>query len=252
MSKWDLEFISRKDLKEHIKNTIITYNETLKCIDLTRFNKNIIDPIKLTFDSKVYRKSIEEVIANEIYRQRDKTNTNAIGYFHQNLFKYIKTCEVPEQGFDIIYTREDKSKVFVEMKNKHNTMNSSSSQRTYMKMQSKILENNKYECYLVEVIAKQSQHKIWNVSLDSQHMSNERIKRVSIDKFYEEVTGDKNAFYKICEALPVLIDEIIKEDDKMAVEKDSVFTELMAINPDLLKSLYILAFNSYEGFVGER
>ncbi len=68
----------------------------------------------------------------------------------------------------------------------------------------------------------------------------------------KEVTGDKNAFYKICEELPNLIDEIIKEDDKMAVEKDSVFTELMAINPDLLKSLYMLAFNSYEGFIGER
>lgn len=252
MSKWGLKFISREDLKEHVKNTIATYNETLKGIDLRRFNKNIIDPIKLTFDSKVYRKSIEEVIANEIYRQRDKTNTNAIGYFHQNLFKYIKECEVPEQGFDVIYTRMDKSKVFVEMKNKHNTMNSSSSQRTFIKMQAKILENSKYECYLVEVIAKQSQNKVWRVSVDNQPMSNERIKRVSIDKFYEEVTGDRDAFYKICAELPILIDEIIKEDDNMAVEKDSVFTELKAINPDLLKSLYILAFNSYEGFIGER
>ena len=85
---WNLGFISREDFKTHVSNTIKTYDETLKCIDLYSFNSNIIDPIKLTFDSKVYRKTIEEVIDNELVRQRDKTNTNAIGYFHQNMFLY--------------------------------------------------------------------------------------------------------------------------------------------------------------------
>ena len=248
MSNWDLKFISRNDLKNHIKNTISTYNETLSSIDLERFNRNIIDPIKLTFDSKVYRKQIEDVINNELYRQRDKTNTNAIGYFHQNLFKYIRNCIVPEQGFDVIFERSNKVKVFVEMKNKHNTMNSASSQRTYIKMQSQILKDKKCECYLVEIIAKQSQNIEWRIRVDGQSASNPRIRRVSIDKFYEEVTGDKKAFYKICEQIPILIDEIIKENDKLAVEKDSVLLQLKAINPDILKSLYILAFNTYEGF----
>ena len=104
---WELDFISREDFKEHVANTIKTYDNTLKSIDLKTFNSNIIDPIKLTFDSKVYRKDIEEVIENELVRQRDKTNTNAIGYFHQNLFKYIKNCEVPDVGFDVIFTRKD-------------------------------------------------------------------------------------------------------------------------------------------------
>jgi len=44
--------------------------------------------------------------------------------------------------------------IYVEMKNKHNTMNSSSSQKIYMRMQNKILENPKAVCMLVEVIAK--------------------------------------------------------------------------------------------------
>ena len=252
MSNWQLKFIKKEDLKEHIKNTISTYNETLKCFDLARFNKNIIDPIKLTFDSKVYRKDIEEIINTEIYRQRDKTNTNAIGYFHQNLFKYIANCEVPQKGFDIVFTKEDGSRIFVEMKNKHNTMNSSSSQKTYMRMQSKILQDLKCECYLVEVIAKQSQKKVWEISIDKQIISNSRIKRVSIDKFYEEVTGDKDAFYKICQELPVLIDEIIKENDEITNGTNTVLAELVKINPNVLKSLYILAFNSYEGFITER
>lgn len=248
---WELDFISREDFKNHVANTIKTYDNTLKSINLQSFNSNIIDPIKLTFDSKVYRKSIEEVIENELVRQRDKTNTNAIGYFHQNLFKYIKNCDVPQAGFDVIYTKPDGSKIYVEMKNKHNTMNSSSSQKTYMRMLNQILTEANCNCYLVEIIAKRSQNITWAVSLDSDRVSNDRIKRVSIDKFYEEVTGNKNAFYLICKALPTIVDEIISEDSGMSVEKDSVIEELKEKNPDVLKSLYLLAFSTYEGFKEE-
>jgi len=248
---WNLEFISREDFKTHVSNTIKTYDETLKCIDLYSFNSNIIDPIKLTFDSKVYRKTIEEVIDNELVRQRDKTNTNAIGYFHQNMFKYISNCEVPNVGFDVIYTRTDGSKVYVEMKNKHNTMNSSAAQKTFLKMTTQLLNEDNCECYLVEIIAKRSQSIIWNVSLDYERVSNEHIKRVSIDKFYEEVTGDKDAFYKICQQLPIIIDEIISENDEFVAEEDTVIDELRSNNPDVLKSLYMLAFSTYEGFKEE-
>gem|GEM_PF-3460230 len=52
------------------------------------------------------------------------------------------------------------------MKNKHNTMNSSSSQKTYMRMQSTLLLEPEANCLLVEVIAKNSQELTWKVSLD--------------------------------------------------------------------------------------
>ena len=248
---WDLAFIDRNDFKKHVSDTIKTYDNTLKGIDLHSFNSNIIDPIKLTFDSKVYRKTIEEVIENELVRQRDKTNTNAIGYFHQNLFKYIDNCEVPNVGFDVIYTRPNGSRVYVEMKNKHNTMNSSAAQKTFLKMTTQILSDDNCDCYLVEIIAKRSQNIVWNVSLDYERVSNEHIKRVSIDKFYEEVTGDKDAFYKICKQLPIIIDEIISENNEFVVEDDTVISELRSTNPDILKSLYMLAFSTYEGFKNE-
>lgn len=248
---WDLNFIDRENFKKHVSNTIQTYDDTLKSVNLQSFNSNIIDPIKLTFDSKVYRKTIEEVIDNELVRQRDKTNTNAIGYFHQNLFKYIANCEVPNVGFDVIYTRPNGSKVYVEMKNKHNTMNSSAAQKTFLKMTTQLLNDDNCDCYLVEIIAKKSQNIIWNVSLDYEKVSNEHIKRVSIDKFYEEVTGDKDAFYKICKQLPIIIDEIIAENDEFVVEDDTVISELRSKNPDILKSLYMLAFSTYEGFKEE-
>lgn len=69
-----------------------------------------------------------------------------------------------------------------------------------------------------------------------------------MDKFYEIVTGDKEAFYKICMELPKLIDEIIKENKELQVSSDTVVDELREKNPDLLKALYLLAFKEYEGF----
>ena len=245
---WNLNFITRDNLKEHIKNTISTYEKTLDGIDLEKFNSNIVDPIKMVFDSKVYRKSFEEVIKDELVRQRDKTNSNAIGYFHQNMFKYIKKCEVPKEGFDVIFCQDDNTKIYVEMKNKHNTMNSSSSQKTYMRMLNKIVNDSNAICFLVEVIAKNSQNIVWKVSVDGERVENQKIRRVSIDKFYEIVTGDREAFWKIFTILPNMIDEIIEENRELQVGTDTVISELRRKNPDLLKSLYLLAFSEYEGF----
>ena len=245
---WNLNFITRENLKEHIKNTISTYERTLDGIDLNKFNSNIIDPIKMIFDSKVYRKDFEEVIKDELVRQRDKTNSNAIGYFHQNMFRYIKNCEVPKEGFDVIFTRNDGKKIYVEMKNKHNTMNKSAKVETYLRMLNKITNENNSICFLVEVIAKNSQDIVWELTIDKEKVENEKIRRVSIDKFYSIVTGDNDAFFKICMSIPELIDEIIEENKELQVGSDTVIDELREKNPDLLKALYLLAFREYEGF----
>jgi len=241
-----LSFISDKNLETHIKNTLKTYGANLQGINLEMFNKNIIDPIKLTFDSIVYDRDIKTIIESELLRQRDKSNNNSIGYFHQNIFNYIQNCEVPQHGFDIIY--HGAKTVYVEFKNKHNTMNSSSSQKTMMRMLSKVASEDDCECFLVEAIAKKSQNIVWKVSLDGQQTSNDKIHRVSIDKFYEIVTGDKNAFYNLCQVLPRVLTKVVKSDFVNKIGKDTVYKELKKENDDLLKALYLLAFRTYEGF----
>ncbi len=243
-----IPFIKKEDFENHVAQTIKTYNATLKSIDLTKFNSNIIDPIKLTFDKALLKKSIEDIIELEIHRQRDKSNTNAIGYFHQYMFKYIANCEVPKHGFDVIFTQVDGTKIYVEMKNKHNTMNSSSSQKTYIGMQNQILNRPDDMCFLVETIAKRSQNIAWNCSVNGKIVSHEKIRRVSIDKFYELVTGIENAFYLVCKQLPVTIEKLIRNDIVYTVEHDTVIEELKTKNPDLLKALYLLAFETYNGF----
>lgn len=151
---------------------------------------------------------------------------------------------VPQAGFDVI---NEEKHIFVELKNKHNTMNSASSQKTYMKMQSKILSDDRAVCMLVEIIARHSQNEKWNVRVDGQSFSHERIRRVSVDKFYELVFNDSTAFYKLCQALPVILDDVIQAQGQGYIQ-NTVYSELCQYSTDTLKSLYLLAFRTYEGF----
>ena len=232
MRHYNLGFVSDEAIHDHVKSTVLQYRRS---INLKEFNKNIIDPIKLTFDAKIYGQTMAQI------------NNNRIGYFHQYLFKLAGNgWEVPANGdkggFDVL---NDDRHIYVEMKNKHNTMNSSASQKTYMKMQDKILMDDKALCMLVEVIAKRSQKRKWNVTVDGRQFSHERILRVSLDKFYEIVFGEKDAFFKLCKAIPAILDDVIAEDESVKLQ-NSVYDELD--KTDFYKSLYLLAFETYEGF----
>lgn len=256
-----LDFISDNDFLKHVSDTISHYGERLKSYNLEKFNSNIVDPVKLVFDKSVYGCSWEEIIKNEIYRQRDKAANNDIGYFHQGIFRYINGCTVPTEGWDVIFTRKNGidvpecgrvSTIYVEMKNKHNTMNSASGAKTYMKMQGQLLKDDDCSCFLVEAIAKKSQNITWTVSIDGEQHKHRRIRRVSMDEFYAIVTGSKNSFYEMCMALPHAIEKVMSSSAKEFVPKDTVYGEIQDIaknrNIPFVLALYMLGFGGYEGF----
>ena len=239
---WNLSFITEQDFTDHVKATIENYGEKLESFDLKRFNKNIIDPIKLIFDKTVYQSSWDEIVSNEIFRQRDKSNNNDIGYFHQRIFQYIKNCHVPpngeEGGWDVIYENDDGipipdagnvHTVYVEMKNKHNTMNSASAGKTFIKMQNQLLNDDDCACFLVEAIAQRSQNIKWETTVDKKKVGHKLIRRVSIDQFYALVTGQDDAFYQMCMVLPSVIEKAVKELEGTIVPHDTVIDELKSM-----------------------
>lgn len=248
MNNYNLGFISNEDIYSHVKATVLQYRRN---INLREFNKNIIDPIKLTFDAKIYGQTMQQTIESECIRQIDKTNNNRIGYFHQNMFRYAgHGWIVPENGaqggFDVL---NDELHIYVEMKNKHNTMNAASASDTYVKMQNKILHDDQATCMLVETIAKRSQNEIWTISINEngrrQRYSHQRIRRVSMDQFYSIVFNDNMAFFKLCRNLPQILEDVISDDDSTRLH-NTVYEELDT--SDFYKSLYLLAFRTYEGF----
>jgi uncharacterized protein YecA (UPF0149 family) len=141
------------------------------------------------------------------------------------------------------------------MKNKHNTMNSASSGKTYMKMQGQLLSDDDCACFLVEAIAKRSQNITWAVSVDGTRQKHRRIRRVSMDEFYKLVTGQDDAFYKMCMLLPSVIEKVVAEAAPGAVPKDTVIDELKKIaereKGSFALALYMLGFGSYNGFSKE-
>ena len=263
---WNLDFISDENFKKHVQATILKYGEKLESFDLKRFNSNLVDPIKLIFDKSVYKTSWEEIVNSEIFRQRDKSNNNDIVYFHQNIFSYFDGCEVPQEGWDVIYRNPDGivmpdgdvvHTIYVEMKNKHNTMNSASSAKTYIKMQSQLLDDDDCACMLVEAIAKYSQNVKWTTKVDGKSVQHKRIRRVSMDQFYAIVTGDENAFYKMCMALPEVINAVVQEEGAVEVPEDTVVQELRKVaelytdqteDIAMAMAVYMLGFSTYLGF----
>ena len=111
-------------------------------------------------------------------------------------------------------------------------------------MINKLADDPNGVCYLVEVIATRSQNIVWskNGNID------ERIRRVSIDQFYYEVTGVEDAFKQLCDKLPEELDIVIRSLSTETNGENTVLNQLSEYNPDIIKSMFLLAFNSYKGF----
>ena len=205
MQNYNLSFISNENIYAHVKETVLKYKTF---IDLKTFNSNVIDPIKLTFDAKVYGKSLEEIIESECVRQIDKGNTNHIGYFHQNLFKYAGNgWEVPTAGFDVV---NEEQHIYCILKNSIDRMTNRQKLCVMIQMNDKLLQDKEAICLIVDRTDKSFTYTPWEWK-DSEGIvhSNNRIFYASIDKLYELIFGDNDAYTKMLKILPNIIDDVL-------------------------------------------
>lgn len=143
------------------------------------------------------------------------------------------------------------------MKNKHNTMNSASAGKTFIKMQNQLLTDDDCACFLVEAIAQRSQNIKWETTVDKHKVGHKLIRRVSLDKFYALVTGQEDAFYQMCMVLPDVIQKAVDELGNSIVPNDTVMQELKELSKQynfksedlsIAMAVYMLGFGSYNGF----
>jgi len=124
MNKY-VNFISDEHLLYCIANLYKSYLKAKNNVTKKNFYSNKVDTIKLTFDAKFNNIDEESLIQAEILRQIDKSINNSIGTFHEQILGGISGYEVGKlSGFDI---KAQNNTLFADIKNKHNTMNSSSS-----------------------------------------------------------------------------------------------------------------------------
>ena len=118
-----VNFVSDEHLIECIGNLHASYLRAKNNLSKRTFYTNKIDTIKLSFDAEFNELDEEALVQAEILRQIDKSINNSIGTFHEEVLGGIDGFEVGNlSGFDVKATDDT---LFADIKNKHNTMNSS-------------------------------------------------------------------------------------------------------------------------------
>jgi len=199
-------------------------------IDETIYS-NVVDPFSALFDASAQNISFDAWMAQERSRQLQKTLQNSIGYLHEHIIGHVDGWENPAGGgYDL---GNETQRIIAELKNKHNTMNSSSAEAVYTKMVS-FLEGSKqgYIGYVVTIIPKSATrfNRAYNPSVRGVSFpAREDLRIVDGATFYEIATGDAEALKKLYKALPRVIKKVLKKTDADFNPELKKFDELFSI-----------------------
>ena len=222
-----VEFVSDEDFLECVRKVVDSYqtlDENITPTSILTESKNTIDEFKTIFDVCVNQISFDEWSKIELTRQQDKTINNKIGEFHQELLGKVNGWVDLGVGDETeIDLKKEDNTVFIELKNKYNTMNSSSEKTCREKLEKLIEKYPDATAYWAYVISKnyKSECRVWKY----QQREDERIKRISGDRLYAMITGDSQALEKTFDAIPKAIVEILSEDYRLSKDDEKLKME---------------------------
>lgn len=209
MSDRFLEFISNEDLERHTREVIDKSQRAAESA-AKDLHKNVIDPFSALFDSARQGITVDQWIEQEKARQVQKTLQNALGAFHQKIIGSIDGWHDTGAGGSFDVENKEK-KIIAEIKNKHNTMNASSSADVYQKLASHLRFSHKdHTAYLVDIVPKTPKpyDKEWSPN-QGITLLREDIRRIDGRSFYALATGRENALNELYNALPLVIEQIL-------------------------------------------
>ncbi len=246
-----VNFISDDHLLKCVGNLHKAYLKAKNNITKKNFYSNKVDTIKLTFDAKFNDIDEESLIQAEILRQIDKSINNSIGTFHEQVLGGIKGFEIGNlSGFDI---KAKDNSLFADIKNKHNTMNSSSAEALFQKLARYANDYKKAKCYWVQILAKGSFCELWTGEINGKEYSHSRVYKISGDQFYSLLSGQDDALFKLYKALPIAIKDYLKSIDQgeevaenSALEE--VKSEIKKSKRSILDQITFENFSYYLGF----
>jgi len=165
---------------------------------------NSIDPFAMKFGMALYGE--EKWLEMEVIRQLYKTFEQKIGEFHQLILGSVDGWVDLQTGDEsqVDLKREDDS-MFIELKNKHNTCNSSSLAEVEKKLKLILHNNPESEAYYAFILPKVKQKfgtELWKTGGGvNAPIKHERLYRVWGADIYKLVTGDRNNLMKLYEIL---------------------------------------------------
>ncbi len=246
-----VNFISDEHLLNCIGNLHNAYLKAKNNISKKNFYSNKVDTIKLTFDSKFNGINEESLIESEILRQIDKSINNSIGTFHEQILGGIKGFEIGNlSGFDI---KANDDTLFADIKNKHNTMNSSSAESLFQKLARYADSYKKANCYWVQILAKGSFNEKWSGEINGKEYGHSRVFKISGDQFYTLLSGKNDALYQLYKVLPIAIKDYLDSinSNKEIVDNsalEEINLEITTTNRTVLDQITFENYSYYLGF----
>ncbi len=245
-----LSYISDEHLFSCIETLHNSYLKAKANITKSKFYKNKIDTIKLTFDTCFNHLDEETLIKTEISRQVDKSINNAIGTFHEQILGGITGFERGKlSGFDI---KASDNSLFADIKNKHNTMNSSSAESLFQKLAGYADSYKKAKCYWVQILAKGSFNEKWKGEINGKEYSHSRVYKISGDQFYKLLSGSEYALFELYRVLPKAIKDFLKQKESSKNEENSALQEIAKSAQEsdrkILDEITFENFSYYLGF----
>ena len=246
-----VNFVSDDHLLECVKNLHNSYLKAKNNISKKNFYSNKVDTIKLTFDSKFNSINEDDLIQAEILRQIDKSINNSIGTFHEQVLGGIEGYQIGNlSGFDIKAINDT---LFADIKNKHNTMNSSSSEALFQKLARYADTYKNAKCYWVQILAKGSFKENWKGDINGKEYSHSRVFKISGDQFYALLSGEKDALLHLYKALPLVISDHLKSIEQGDLIKENsaleeITSETEKSNRSILDQITFENYSYYLGF----
>jgi len=246
-----VDFISDEHFLNCIANLHSAYLKAKNNITKKNFYTNKVDTIKLTFDAKFNTIDEESLIQSEILRQIDKSINNSIGTFHEQILGGIKGFEAGNlSGYDI---KAEDDKLFADIKNKHNTMNSSSAEALFQKLARYADDYKKAKCYWVQILAKKSFCKLWKGEINGKEYSHSRVYKISGDKFYALLSGKEDALFQLYKNLPIAVKDYLNSVEKNEFVKENsaleeIKTETTTSKRTILDQITFENYSYYKGF----
>ena len=245
-----VDFISDEHLLSCIANLYKSYTKAKENLTKSSFYANKVDTIKLTFDSKFNNIDEETIIQSEILRQIDKSINNSIGTFHEQILGGIDGFEIGKlSGFDI---KAKDNTLFADIKNKHNTMNSSSAEALFQKLARYADDFKKAKCYWVQILAKNSFNELWQGEINGKEYSHSRVYKVSGDQFYALISRQDDALFQLYKTLPSAINDFLMSIEESKIPR--VNSVLGEINDEITLSkrniLNQITFENYGYYLG--
>ncbi|MDX8568143.1 Eco47II family restriction endonuclease [Elizabethkingia sp. HX XZB] len=246
-----VSFITDEHLLQCIGNLHGAYVKAKSRVSKNSFYSNKVDSIKLTFDAKFNNISEEDLIQAEVLRQVDKSINNSIGTFHEQVLGGIEGFETGNlSGYDI---KSVDNTLFADIKNKHNTMNSSSAEALFQKLARYADDNKTAKCYWVQILAKNSFNELWSGDINGKEYSHSRVYKISGDQFYALLTGQENALYQLYKILPIAIEDYLTSQTQPEEAKEnSALEEITAgaklSGRNILNEITFENYHYYKGF----